>query len=318
MTYFRKSHFATTCLGLTFVTLGLFSACDKVENPIPTIAQGDWALYPNGDSAHYAANAWPTFTTNANTDRNVLIEDFTGHKCKYCPIAADSAHQAQVDHLGRVLVASIHTGPSGFMEDLQKPVLGAYFNDFTSTEGFAIGYKFGAGTAGSPFNVNPFGAVSRVDHGNGYVVTHPNAWSSAVNSMIAANDLKVNLQAASNYYSSTRGLFLHTEVDVLDQTLTNDLSIVVCLIEDSLVAAQTMPDNGTNLTYVHRDIFRGCIDGKPFGQELDAAHMTAAGTYEYFYIYKLPATYNPDNVHIIIYVRDAVTEEIYQVIKHKF
>ena len=304
-------------LSVVLVSLVVLTSCDKVENPIPVVNQGDWALYPDGDSAHYVANAWPTFSPNTNTDRNVLIEDFTGHDCKYCPIAADIAHQAQVDHLGRVLVASIHAGPTGAMEPLQAPQSGIYFNNFTTPEGFAIAYRFGVGMAGSPFNGNPFGTISRLDHGNGYPVTNPNAWEPAVNSMIAANDLKVNIQATSNYYS-TRGLFLHTEVDVLDPSITNELRIVVYVIEDSLVAPQRLPDGNTDTFYVHRDIFRGSINGKPFGEELDAAHMTPAGKYEHFYIYKLPTQYDRENMHLLIYVRDAVTEEIYQVIKHEF
>ncbi len=64
-------------LGLVGI-LGLFS-CDRIENPIP-VQYGtlDWELFPGGDSADYN---WPTWTTNTNTERNVLIEDFTGHTC---------------------------------------------------------------------------------------------------------------------------------------------------------------------------------------------------------------------------------------------
>ena len=137
--------------------------------------------------------------------------------------------------------------------------------------------------------------------------------------MISANDLKVNIQSSANYYPSTRGFFLHTEVDILDAGInSDDLSIVVHLIEDSLVAPQKLSNNSTQYDYVHRDIFRGSIDGFAFGQSLDAEHLMASGNYEHFYIYELPTDYNPDNMHVIIYVRDEVTEEVYQVIKQKF
>ena len=81
-------------IGLVAAT-GLTS-CDKVENIYPegvSSSELDWSLYPDGDSTHYVdvANAWPTFTANTNSDRNVLIEDFTGHKCVFCPAAADLA-----------------------------------------------------------------------------------------------------------------------------------------------------------------------------------------------------------------------------------
>jgi Outer membrane protein Omp28 len=304
-----------TFLLLAFIGFALAS-CDKVDNPYPPSIQGDWALYPDGDSAHYAANAWPTFTTNTNTNRNVLIEDFTGHQCIFCPAAAAVAHQLEEDNPNRVYVSTIHTGATGQMEAFQALTAPDYLTDFTTAEGFAIGFKFGVGTAGSPFQGNPYGTISRKDNGNGFPVTPAAQWTSATNSILAANDLKVNLQAASNYYPSTRGFFLHTEIDVIDVALTNELKVVVHIIEDSLIAPQKLVDNSTNYTYVHRDIFRGSIDGFTYGQTLDAAHLDANGNYYFNYIYELPSQYNASNMHVVIYVRDAVTEEIYQVIKH--
>ena len=291
-----------------------FASCDKVENPYPPSNQGDYSLYPDGDSAHYAQNVWPTFTTNTNTDRNVLVEDFTGHQCVFCPAAADLAHQLVTDNPGRVYVSTIHTGASGEMEAFQELTPPTFTVDFTNPEGFAIGKYFGFDWPGSPFVGNPFGSVSRADHGNGYPTLGAGSWETAADAMILANDNKVNIQAVANYYPSTRGYFLHTEVDVVDPGLTNQLNVVVHLFEDSLVSPQKYP-SFTEYNYVHRDIFRGSLDGFAFGQPLDATNITANGTYEMFYIYELPDQYDPTNMHVLIYVRDAVTEEVYQVIK---
>lgn len=301
---------------LAIAAFGLAS-CDKVENPYPPVpaSTGTYALYPNGDSAHYAANVWPTFTTNANTDRNILIEDFTGHQCIFCPAAAEAAHQLEVANPGRVYISTIHTGASGQMEAFQDLTPPTFVIDFTNAEGFAIGKKFGFDWPGSPFQGNPFGSISRKDHGNGYPVIAAGSWASSTDAMIAANENKVNIQAVSSYYPSTRGFFLHAEIDVVDAGLSSDdLNIVVHLFEDTLVSPQKYPSS-TDYNYVHRDIFRGSLDGFTFGRNLDAAHLTGAGTHEYFYIYELPAGYDSDNMHALIYVRDAVTEEIYQVIK---
>ena len=64
-------------------------SCDKINNPIP-IEEGaiDWTLYPGGDPATYP---YPIWTSNNNTDRNVLIEDYTGHLCTNCPAAAEDS-----------------------------------------------------------------------------------------------------------------------------------------------------------------------------------------------------------------------------------
>jgi hypothetical protein len=303
----------------------LFASCDKVENayyPDPQECYDD--LYPDGDSTHYANNAMPTFTENTNTDRNVLIEDFTGHKCISCPGAAIIAENIVDANPGRVFICANHTGSFGLENFQVVDVVNGYLHDFTCEEGLAIGLYFGQEWPGTSFQGNPSGTVNRYGDGNGDPITDDGNWESRTTTMLSANDLKVNIQSAKNYYSSTRGLFVHTEIDVLDPALTNELRIVVQLIEDSIIKPQSMPDvldiydgtvDGKDELYVHRDILRACIDGKAFGQKLDDAHLDANGKYYFDYCYELPAEYNASNMHLLIYVRDADTEEIYQVIK---
>jgi len=303
-------------LGLAVATV-LFASCDKVENPYPAQAsQGSYDLYPDGDSAHYAANAWPTFTTNTNTNRNVLIEDYTGHGCNFCPNAATEAENIKNANAGRVVVMAVHAGPNGTgtLQAVNTEYPTVFYNQITED----LGYHFGVGWPGSLFIGNPFGSICRRDNGNGTPMEGPTSWGNSTSTILTANDLKVNLQAASNYYSSTSGLFLHTEIDVIDPTLTNELRVVAYLIENELVAPQKMPNNSYNPTYLHHDILRASVDGTTFGQTLDAAHLDANGNYYFNYIYELPAGYNNTNSHLVIFVRDAVTEEVYQVIKHEF
>ena len=143
-----------------------------------------------------------------------------------------------------------------------------------------------------------------------------NTLKQRVENYFTENNLKVNIQTALNYYPSTKGAFLHVEVDKLDQALTNELGIVAYLLEDSLVGDQKMSDNSHNPTYVHRDVMRSCIDGKAFGRDLTSADLQN-GKYYVNYSYKLPEQYNPDIMHVLIYVYDKVTMEVYQVIKQE-
>lgn len=293
-----------------------FTSCDKVENPYPPqVSFGTWDLYPDGDSTHYYTNVFQAFTVNANTERNVLIEDFTGHKCVFCPAAAVEAHNIELANPGRVFTAGIHASPNG-IGNFQQIDAPTYVEDFTCAEGLDIATYFGNDWAGSPFQGNPYGAVSRYDGGNGFPVQSPSTWNASATSLISANDLKVNIQAQANYYPGTRGLFLHTELDVLDAGLSNELRTVVYLIQDSIQKPQLFPaPTNDSLEYVHHDVMRGCIDGKTFGQELDVNHLDVNGKYYFNYIYELPSQYDPTNMHLLIYVRDAVTEEIYHVIE---
>ncbi len=295
------------------LALSLYS-CDKVTNAYPKNGGGtgelDWSLYPDGDSAHYAQNHWPTWSANTNTLTNVLIEDFTGHRCFNCPNAATLAHNLMNANPGRVFVAGIHSsavGMSDFQEEnAEYPTI--LYNDIA----FEIGTHFGS-QPGTSFIGNPHGAISRLRTGTDNT-SAPGTWSSKT-STVLARTLQVNIQAEHNYFPSTRGLFLHTEVDVLDAGITSDLGLVVYVLEDSVVGPQLMPDLTTNNTYVHRDILRACIDNKAFGRTLQPSDLGTNGKYYVNYSYKLPDEYEVENMHLLIYVYDKTTEEIYQVIE---
>lgn len=293
-----------------------FLSCDHVENPYPEqeSLDLDTSLYP-GNWSDYVANEWPQFTTNSNMFRNVLIEDFTGHQCVYCPAAADLAHALHEANPSRVFIASIHAGPTG-MGDFQIVSPPTYPVDFTNAQGLEIGTYFGTNDGG--FIGNPRGTVNRFN--NGFIFQSPAQWSSMLNDQITQNNLKVNMQSVLNYYSQTKGAYLHVEVEKLDQNLTNQLGIVTYLIEDSLVGDQKMSDNSHNSAYIHRDIHRGNIGGQAFGRTLSSNDIIN-GKYYVNYSFVVPnqldGNFNAENMHVLIYVYDKVTWEIYQVIKQK-
>lgn len=296
-----------------FIAIVLCS-CDHVDNPYPpqVSLELDTTLYP-GVWQNYVDNEWPVFSQNSNVYRNVLIEDFTGHKCVYCPAAADFAHALHEANPDRVYVASIHAGPTG-MGDFQSVSPPDYPTDFTNPQGLEIGEYFGINDGG--FVGNPRGTVNRVN--NGVIFQSPAVWSSMSSDVLNANDLKVNLQTQLNYYEETHGAFLHVEVDKLDASITDDLGLVVYLLEDSLVGDQKMSDNSHNTEYIHRDIHRKNISGQAFGRILQDSDLVD-GKYLVNYSFKVPDqlddVYNAENMHLLVYAYNTATWEIYQVIK---
>lgn len=316
----------------------LMVACDKVENPYPDnfIDSGDLdqSLYP-GNWQDYLDNEWPTFDANPNTDRNVMIEDFTGHKCKFCPAAADVAHQIEIDNPGRVFISTIHSGPNGisnFQETSDSSSSSADFSyDFTNEISLAIGKHFGETINGSGFNGNPSGTVSRVSF-NGSLCMNHSDWNSATQSILTANDLKVNLQSAVNFYDQTNGGFLHIEAEILDENLDpNDLGLVVAVFQDSIVKPQLYPAGtpGTyksaDTAYVHRDLLKTHLNGGMSGSQFTAELLDESnGKYYYDYSFKLGTAelpYTADNMHFLIYVilrnQNPDAQEVLHVIKQK-
>jgi hypothetical protein len=299
---------------LFLVFLISLQSCDHVDNPYPNLPslELDTTLYP-GNWSDYVANEWPQFTVNLNVNRNVLIEDFTGHQCVFCPGAADLAHALHGANPSRVFISSIHAGPTG-IGDFQLVSPPQYPIDFTNPQGIEIGTYFGTNDGG--FSGNPRGTINRFN--NGYIFQSPISWTSMVNTQLAENNLRVNIQSDLNYYPETKGVFLHVEVDKIDPSLTNELGIITSIYEDSLVGDQKMSDNSHNSSYVHRDIHRGNLNNQAFGRVLTDNDLTN-GKYYVNYSFVLPnqldGAHNPDNMHLLIYVYDRTTWEIYQVIK---
>jgi len=106
------------------------------------------------------------------------------------------------------------------------------------------------------------------------------------------------------------------EIDKIDAGITSDLNLVTYLVEDSLVATQLMGDQTDNAAYTHREILRGCLDNQAFGRTLTSSDIVN-DNYYVNYSYHLPDQFDAANMHVVIYVMDKVTKEIYQVIKHE-
>jgi hypothetical protein len=304
------------------------NSCDKVDNPFPKAINTDLdtTIYP-GLWNDYLQNEWPDFSTipNDNPNRNALIEDFTGHNCSFCPEAGAIAHGIHENNPTRIFVASIHAsntvnGLSSFQDT--NSALG-YTIPFWNAVGLELGSFFGNSLPNSGFFGNPGGTISRTNDAGEYFPAS-GSWLTKANAVINS-DLKVAIKAKLNYFETPKhGFFLHTEVEKLDNQLNNDLAMVVYLIEDSLVGPQNV-QNVYTPNYVHRDIMRATLDNTAWGRTLTSDLMTN-GKYYLNYSYILPnqlaqsgvvTSHNAENMHVLIYVYDLETLEIYQVIKKK-
>ncbi|MEX1001085.1 MAG: Omp28-related outer membrane protein [Crocinitomicaceae bacterium] len=295
----------------------LNGSCDKVENPIKPAVEVDTTIFPGNWAADYPEINW---TPNTNTKRNVVLEDYTGHKCPNCPDAATEAENIATMNPDRVFVASIHASPGGIStfqqtnDSCNQNVVpyDKFCRELYCNESIAYGEAFSSGFG---FFANPQGNISRITPAGEEMFTLYAGWAPRVNDVLAANDLKVNIQAQSNYYAETNGFFLHTEVEFLEE-LNGNYNQVVYLLEEDIIDWQD--DNGFyDSQYHHHNTLVGCIDGLPWGRSLGAEKI--AGDQSYLdYSYSLPSGKTNTDYHLLIYVYDVDTYEILQVIKHQF
>ena len=239
-------------------------------------------------------------TTSTQQQRNVLIEDFTGHRCKNCP-KASKAIEALVDAYGsRIIGLAIHAGPGNFTNTNAD-----YPTDFTTPEGKAIQNFFGT-------NFLPVGMVNRENwtaSGNGHWSPYTN-WPTLSSEAIDST-LRIALEASAGVNNGN----LEVSAQGLPQMgLLHDLNIAVLIKESNIVSPQLMPDDTRDSNYVHMNVLRDYVTdtwGESFGTSPMLPGDTLSGNYS--------IAWNTDwvqsNAAVVVYVFNPSNYRILQVIE---
>lgn len=297
---------------LTFGLLSItsFVSCDRVTRPVIIQTELDTTLYP-GDFVNYVA---PTFEQNTNTEKNVLLEDWTGHQCTFCPGAAAEAKILEEANPDRVFVATIHAGPAanGISSFQVWNESGKYSTNFTTVEGTTMAAAFFSQPVG--FSSNPKGCVNRLEDGGLFFLNYPD-WGDKVTEGLAS-PLDINLQAKSNYFPSTNGVFLHTETEFINE-LEGEYNIVVYAIENKIIDWQK-DISGDIENYEHHNVHIGNVFNETWGRTVGSGTIQAGTKVVTDFSYKVPEGLDNTKMHFIIYVYDKETYEVMQVIDHHF
>ena len=180
------------------------------------------------------------FVKPPQTERAVLIEDFTGQRCINCPNAAVEIEKLKEQYGDGVIIAvGIHSGPlavytRGRVLGLRTEEGDAYY-DYWKIEQEPIGL------------VNRRGAAATIDK-----------WATLVHEAVQVpSDIYLTIE--SFYYSDTRKVdFLVNVVNGVDF----DGHIQVWLTESNITALQMMPDGSANQEYIHNHVFRKSVNGQ--------------------------------------------------------
>lgn len=240
-------------------------------------------------------------TTSSEQRRNVLIEDFTGHRCKNCPKASKEIANL-VDAFGddRIIGLAIHAGPGNFTGTNTD-----YPTDFTTQEGKAVQNFFGT-------NFLPIGMVNRENwtvSGNGHWSNYANWPTLSAEAMDST--LRIALEASASITSSQ----LNVSAQGFPQTsLLHDLNIVVLVKESNIVSPQLLPDDTRDPDYVHMNVLRDYVTdtwGNSFGTSPMVPGDTLSGSYS--------LAWNTDwvqsNTAVVVYVFNPDNYRILQVIE---
>lgn len=290
-------------ISFLFFALLLLGACDFITKPYEPVPPPP----PPSDSTRY-----------------ILLEDYTGHTCSNCPLAAITAKKIKDDSKGRVIVMGVHAGHFAYPE--KSPSV--FTTNFTTDAGEAYDDKNG-------FNIsakgNPNGMINRKNFRIGGSVSHIiefSTWTEEVYKEYNKPAL-VNLKIENEYDASSRTLTSTIKSTFFyDTIMSGPYKLVLSILEDSIIAPQKRGSKDIE-KYVHDHVLRDNINGI-WGKELVAKGKVAKGVeLTKTYTYKFPDFYpknapvinqtpcKVENCHIVAYIYNDQTKEVIQVAEEK-
>lgn len=234
----------------------------------------------------YGATA-QTIVSTTPSNKNVVLEEFTGVNCTYCPDGHRLANLLKANNPGRVQLINIHTGSYANATPNFQTSFGASIAGQTGLTGYPAGTinrraftGLSQGTAGTT-------AMSR---GN---------WTNA-GTQIMAQPSPVNVAAAGTLNLTTRQLTLTVEVYYTANGTGTTNKLNVALLQSGIAGPQVgMSANPANVLpngqYEHNHMLRHLLTGQ-WGEDITA--LTAGSLTTKSYTYTVPATIGTGNIPV--------------------
>lgn len=232
------------------------------------------------------------FVSTEPANRNVVIEEFTGRNCGYCPDGHVIANQICNNNPGRVWAVNIHAGN-------YAPTSYPNFNTTVSTQ-----ICNGSGVSGFPAGMVNRSTAQAQNRGQ---------WSGTASQQMAqASELNVGGQVVID--PETREASVTVEVYYTGNSAEATNYLTVYMIQDSIWGSQSggssNPAQWVGGQYCHMHVLRAAINESTWG---DAIAPTTAGTLiTKEYTYTIPEVIGSpngvdvdiNNIHFIAFVSE--------------
>ncbi len=220
-----------------------------------------------------------TIVSTSPQNQNVVLEEYTGIHCQYCPDGHARAKAIQDAHPDQVSLINIHQGgyavPSGGEPDFRTPYGDAIVNQSYSGTGF--GYPAGS--------VNRHVFPGRSMASGGGTAMDRGQWSISANETLAKNS-PVNVAVEASIDVNTRILTVHVEGYYTSNSPESTNLLNVALLQNNTKGPQTGGGQGNNYNHMHR------LVELVTGQWGEAIATTTSGTFvDRTFTYPIPAAY---------------------------
>ncbi len=271
-----------------------FWSCDKIKNPIEKVVNVN-------DTTKYV--------------RKILLEDFSGHTCGKCPLAAEKMQELIALYGNRIVPMGVQMG--WFSEPCPPHPLpsgapsGSFATDFRTAFGNDMDKFFKIDPVGLPQ-----GMINRKGYPSGEHLKAYSKWTTEVANLLAV-PADAHIVLKNELDTVTRELDVEVNAKFL-QSHNGDCKLVVVLTEDSIVDWQlnykASPTTVSN--YLHRHVMRASLNGS-WGEVIATGTIPANHQVTKMFSYVIPSQWKATHCSVIAFVYDASTYEVLQAEEHK-
>ncbi len=259
---------------------------------------------------------YPTKQTTTNTVdtatyiRKVLIEDYTGHYCGNCPLAAIAIDTIISLYGSKIVPIAVHAPitPGSWADTVSYGP--HYRTNFTTPTGDIWDATFAMSAGG-----NPCGGVDRIGGPNNFRTPY-STWALSAATELAlpvAADIKI-----ANHYNTTTRVITDTIICKYLQAVDSAYSLSVVVTEDSVIDYQHfyLPSAHDDPNYVFNHILRAPMNGT-WGDTLSTGHQPAMATFTKIYSLDLNTVYQikagkEKHCHVVAFIFNTITKEVIQ------
>lgn len=211
----------------------------------------------------------PTFVSTMPSNKNVVIEEYTGTNCTWCPAGHKIVHDISVANPGKIVAINIHQG--GFSGN--NP-------DYKTEWGDALASQYSISSY-------PNGTLNRGTGSVSYTT-----WPTAVTPILSQSSI-VNVAAQAQIDAATRQLTVTVEAYYTGDADASSNMLNVALLQNNVLGPQVgmdkNPEQIVNGKYRHMHMLRHLITGQ-WGDSLkvESGVITSGTFFTRTYTYALP------------------------------
>ena len=218
-----------------------------------------------------------TIVSTSPEDKKVVLEEFTGIHCVFCPQGHAIAQAIQDNNPGEVFLINIHVG-SFAVPGLGEPDFRTQFGSAIANQSGLVGYP--AGTV----NRRNFPGLEQGSAGT--TAMSRGSWSNASNQVLVAPSY-VNVAVEADINVQTNELMVHVEGYYTGDSPEGTNLLNVALLQNNTLGPQTGGNLGNEYVHMHRLVHM--VTGQ-WGISIPTTTMSTF--VDETFTYSIPADYN--------------------------